>query len=143
MNPLALLRLSPALSATLATVLAFALVVAGVGMLRRDARVQAVAQCAAEKEVASLRRALNEQTVINLAMQADAKAAAATIATHSEQLAASDEALAKAQKDAEELRKRVASNPGEGDVIFDARDDWLSRRVRPSGSSSPAAGRGR
>lgn len=138
-----LLRSSPTVQAICATVLVFAVVAGGVGMLRRDARVQAVQQCTAEKEVAGLRRELADQKRIAAAHEADAKRAAEIVTETNKQLAASDEALAKAQKDAEELRKRVASNPGESDVVFHAGDDWLSRRVRPNGSASPAAGRSR
>lgn len=140
---LGLLRSSPAVQAVMATVLAFVLVAAGVGMLRRDARVQAVAQCAAERDIAQVREALRQQVLISLALKADKDAAERTLSQHAQQLAASDEALAKAQRDAEDLRKRVAQNPGETDVVYPAGDDWLSRRVRPSGSGSTATGRGR
>lgn len=140
---LGLLRSSPVVQAVMATVLAFAIVAGGVGMLRRDARVQAVAQCAAEKEVAGLKRQLADQTRIAAAHEADAKRAADAIHDTNQQLAASEAALQKAMDDAAQLRAGMARNPGETDVVFPAGDDWLSRRVRPSGSSSPAAGRGR
>lgn len=139
----ALFRLSPALQAVLATVLAGVLAFGGVFWLRHDARVQVVAQCAAEKQVAALRLKVEEQKLVIAAREADLQWQANTVAAQGKQLAASDEALQKAQADAEALRKMVASNPGESDVVFHAGDDWLSRRVRPNGSASPAAGRSR
>lgn len=141
---LGLLRSSPAVQAVMATVLAFALVAAGVGMLRRDARVQAVAQCAAEKEVADLKREVAQQALQIIAFQAD-KAAADRITQHQlQQLAASEAQIKARENDLEELRKQMAGNPDEGETIFHVGDSWLeSRRVRASGSSSPGAGRGR
>ena len=137
-----LFRASPTLQAVMATVLAFTLVAAGVGMLRRDARVQAVAQCAAERDIAQVREALRQQVLISLALKADKEAADRIVSQHAQQLAASDEALRTREKELEELRRLVAGNPGENDVLFFAGDEWLTRRVRASGSA-PAATSGR
>ena len=137
-----LFRASPTLQAVMATVLAFTLVATGVGMLRRDARVQAVAQCAAERDIAQVREALRQQVLISLALKSDKEAADRIVSQHAQQLAASDEALRTREKELADLRNSMASNPGEGDVIFDARDAWITRRVRASGSA-PAANGGR
>lgn len=137
------LKSSPAFQATMLTVLVFSVVFGGVYWLRRDARVQAAQQCASEKEVAGLRLELQQQKLVAAAHAADARSHAAAVESTSQQLAASDEALAKAQADAELLRKKMAPVPGESDVVYGVGDEWLSRRVRPSGSSSTAPGRSR
>ena len=104
--------------------------------LRVETRHEVAAQCAAEKQLAGLKRILDEQTRFSAGLIADAAAQAKIIAERDLALAASEASIKSIADEADALREQVNKlDASSRDAVFSADDAWLRRK-----RAAPAAG---